>query len=181
MSVYVVDFETGQVRQLVAGANIYFSIGAGTFTVSASSGTITDVIAGAGLTGGGSSGAVTLDVGAGDGSIVVSADSIAVGVISDAQHGSLGGGSLHAVATPSVAGFESAADKAALDALIAAPVATDMSVQGTGTAGNKVKLVNDETSPGASKIYGTDGAGVKGWQTGGDDVTKRRTFFFSGG
>jgi len=29
------------------------------------------------------------------------------------------------------------------------------------------KLVNDETTPGASKVYGTDGAGAKGWQAGG--------------
>lgn len=118
MSVYVVDFETGNVRQLVAGANILFTIGAGTFTVSASaSSSITDIVAGAGLTGGGSSGSITIDVAAADGSIQVNPHSIQVGVISDAQHGDRGGGALHAVATVSVAGFESAADKTALDAL----------------------------------------------------------------
>lgn len=38
MAVYVIDFESGQIRQLVAGANVTFTIGSGTFTVSASSG-----------------------------------------------------------------------------------------------------------------------------------------------
>jgi hypothetical protein len=38
------------------------------------------------------------------------------GTLSDAQHGSRGGGSLHPAATPSVAGFLSATDKAKLDA-----------------------------------------------------------------
>lgn len=33
--------------------------------------------------------------------------------------------------------------------------------------GSGYKLVNDETSPGASKVYGTDGSGNKGWVTGG--------------
>lgn len=43
----------------------------------------------------------------------------AVASITDAQHGVRGGGLLHAVATASVAGFMSAADKANLDGLIA--------------------------------------------------------------
>lgn len=76
------------------------------------------IIAGAGLTGGGDLTADrTINVVAGDASITVNADSITVGVISDAQHGSRGGGSLHAVATGSVAGFMSAADKAKLDGI----------------------------------------------------------------
>lgn len=74
------------------------------------------ITAGAGLTGGGT-GDVTLDVVAADGSIVVNADSIAVGEISDAQHGNRGGGLLHAAATTSVAGFMSAADKTKLDGI----------------------------------------------------------------
>lgn len=77
------------------------------------------IIAGQGLTGGG---ALTTDrslsVGANaDGSIVVNADDIQVGVISDAQHGTRSGGTTHAGATQSVAGFLSATDKAKLDNL----------------------------------------------------------------
>lgn len=43
------------------------------------------------------------------------------------------------------------------------PINTDQSVQGDGTAGNKVKLVNDNATPGNSKYYGTDGGGAKGY------------------
>lgn len=78
------------------------------------------IIAGDGLTGGGTLAAdVTLDVGANaDGSIVVNADDIQVGVLAtDAQHGDLGGGSLHDLVTTSVDGFMSAADKSKLDAI----------------------------------------------------------------
>lgn len=73
--------------------------------------------AGAGLTGGGDLTADrTFNVAATDGSIAVSADGIAVGVLqSDAQHGDLGGGDLHALATTGVAGFMAGGDKAALD------------------------------------------------------------------
>lgn len=76
--------------------------------------------AGAGLTGGGDLSADrSFDVGANaDGSIVVNADDIQVGVLAtDAQHGDLGGGSLHAVVTPSVAGFMAPADKTKLDGI----------------------------------------------------------------
>jgi hypothetical protein len=75
--------------------------------------------AGAGLTGGGDLSADrTFNVVANaDGSITVNADDIQVGVLAtDAQHGVRGGGTQHAVATPSVAGFMSAADKVKLDA-----------------------------------------------------------------
>ncbi len=51
-----------------------------------------------------------LDVVAGDGSIVVSPNDIAVGVISDVQHGTRGGGNQHALATSTEAGFFSSAD-----------------------------------------------------------------------
>jgi hypothetical protein len=40
------------------------------------------------------------------------------GIVDDTSHGSRGGGSLHAVATQSIAGFMSATDKAKLDGLI---------------------------------------------------------------
>jgi hypothetical protein len=81
-----------------------------------------NLIAGLGLTGGGDLTADrTFDVGANaDGSITVNANDIQVGVLAtDAQHGARGGGTQHAVATASVAGFESAADKAKLDGIAA--------------------------------------------------------------
>jgi hypothetical protein len=56
-----------------------------------------------------------------DGSILVHADDIQVGVISDAQHGTRGGGTTHSAATGSVAGFMSAADKTKLDGISATP------------------------------------------------------------
>jgi len=70
------------------------------------------ITAGAGLTGGGAlSTNPTLNVVANaDGSIVVNADDLQVGVLAtDAQHGTRGGGTLHAAATASTAGFLSAA------------------------------------------------------------------------
>lgn len=64
------------------------------------------IIAGAGLTGGGDLSADrTINVAAADGSITVNADSIQVGVISDAQHGNRGGGALHPAVTNAAAGF----------------------------------------------------------------------------
>ncbi|MEQ1711017.1 MAG: hypothetical protein ABL908_06400, partial [Hyphomicrobium sp.] len=44
------------------------------------------------------------------------------------------------------------------------PVSAEMSVSGTGTAADKLKLVNDSAAPGNLKVYGTDAAGVKGWK-----------------
>ena len=69
--------------------------------------------AGAGLTKTGN----TLDINANaDGSIIVNTDDIQVGILAtDAQHGNRGSGSLHAVATTSVAGFLSSSDKTKLD------------------------------------------------------------------
>jgi hypothetical protein len=69
------------------------------------------IVSGNGLTGGGDLTADrTLAVGAhGDGSIVVAADTVQVGVLAtDAQHGTRSGGTLHAAATQSSAGFMSA-------------------------------------------------------------------------
>jgi hypothetical protein len=79
------------------------------------------VTAGTGLTGGGAlSGDITLNVIANaDGSIVANGDDIQVGVLAtDAQHGTRGGGTQHAVATGGDAGFMSAADKTAHDSLV---------------------------------------------------------------
>lgn len=45
-------------------------------------------------------------------------------------------------------------------------ITTTNSVTGNGTSGTPAKLVNDAASPGANKVYGTDGGGVKGWFTG---------------
>jgi hypothetical protein len=97
------------------------------------------VTAGAGLTGGGDLSADrTINVVANaDGSITVNADDIQVGTLaSDAQHGSRGGGSQHAVATTSTAGFESAADKTKLDGLPTnAPPTTRTITAGLGLTG----------------------------------------------
>lgn len=77
------------------------------------------VVAGAGLVGGGTlSGDVTLDVQVLDGSIIVTGSGIQVGSLqNDTMHGVRGGGTQHSVATTSVAGFLSAADKLKLDGL----------------------------------------------------------------
>jgi hypothetical protein len=78
------------------------------------------VIAGDGLTGGGDlSVDRTFNVGADpSGSILVFPDYITVGALySDAQHGNLGGGNLHSLATTSSAGFMSADDKLFIDGL----------------------------------------------------------------
>lgn len=59
-----------------------------------------------------------LDVVAGDGSITVNADNITVGVLqSDAQHGTRGGGTQHAVASGAASGFMSNTDKSKLDGI----------------------------------------------------------------
>ena len=60
------------------------------------------ITAGAGLTKTGNTINVIANA---DGSIVVNADDVKVGVISDAQHGTRGGGTLHSVATNAGAGF----------------------------------------------------------------------------
>jgi hypothetical protein len=42
-------------------------------------------------------------------------------------------------------------------------VVDSASITGTGKTGSALKLVGDVVSPGASKVYGTDGSGNKGW------------------
>jgi hypothetical protein len=71
--------------------------------------------AGTGLT---SSGATVNAAANADGSIVVNANDIQVGVINAAQHGNQLGGTLHAAATNSVAGFASAAQITALEGAV---------------------------------------------------------------
>lgn len=103
------------------------------------------VIAGAGLTGGGALSAdVTINaVANADGSIVVNSNDLQVGVISDTQHGTRGGGTQHAAATTSVAGFMSAADKRAHDAL---------ALQITAEGGLAIEMTN---KTGANSVKGT--------------------------
>jgi hypothetical protein len=43
-------------------------------------------------------------------------------------------------------------------------VLTEDSVQGDGTVGNEIKLVNDAATPGVNKVYGTDNSGNRGWR-----------------
>jgi hypothetical protein len=44
-------------------------------------------------------------------------------------------------------------------------VETNKSITGDGSTESKIELVNDEESPGNNKVYGTDGAGAKGWKS----------------
>lgn len=101
--------------------------------------------AGAGLVGGGN---LTADrvfaVGANaDGSIQVNADDIQVGVLAtDAQHGTRGGGSTHALAVASgAAGFLSGADKAKLDG-----IASGSDVTGPASSSDEAVARFDSTS-----------------------------------
>ena len=110
--------------------------------------------AGAGLVGGGDLSADRVfNVVAADGSIVVNANDIQVGVLqNDGQHGSRGGGSQHAIATPIVNGFMGAADKGALDALGARyygqAQSLGISTTTSTTFQNKVQLVTPSLTAG---------------------------------
>lgn len=105
------------------------------------------VIAGSGLTGGGTLSADrTLNVVAADGSIVVNPDSIQVGVLqSDSQHGNRGGGPLHAVATRTVPGFMSAADKTKLDYLSSTNFYVSQNVTPQSIAASTFTALNFDT------------------------------------
>lgn len=116
-----------------------------TFSVLAADASITVAVAGI---------SVQLDA---EGSIVVGAGGIKVGVLAnDAEHGNLGGGSLHAIATPNpggVAGFMSAADKTKLDGLGAS-----MTLNGaynTGAVAADQTLVLTDAHGGGVAINGT--------------------------
>lgn len=104
------------------------------------------VIAGAGLTGGGDLSADrTFNVIANaDGSLLVNANDMQVGVLAtDAQHGIRGGGTQHAIATVSVAGFQAAADKAAQVNLALGWVnIMDFGADRTGVASSRTALTN---------------------------------------
>ena len=147
--------------------------------VGGSSGSVPEsrnLTAGAGLTGGGDlSVDRTFDVAAhADGSIVVNANDIQVGVLaSDAQHGNRGGGGIHAVATTSVAGFMSDADKTKLDGITAGAVSDHGALSGLGDD-DHAQYHNDARgdaryAPLARNI--TAGAGL----TGGGSLTTDRT------
>lgn len=66
------------------------------------------------------------------------------------------------VASNSAAGYLSSADWNAFNIKLST-VATAMSVTNTGVSGNPVTLVNDQSTPGNTKYYGTNGSGVKGY------------------
>lgn len=120
------------------------------------------IIAGAGLTGGGDLSADrTLNVVANaDASIVVNANDIQVGVLaSDAQHGTRGGGTQHAVATTLANGFMSSTDKAKLDSIqggTATLVAGTVTVPANITASSRIPMPSI-TDPGAGAITGFAG------------------------
>lgn len=128
---------------VLTSANAYTDAQLAAYDISSKADKARQMIAGAGLTGGGDLSADrTLNVVAADGSISVTADAIAVGVVSDAQHGNRGGGGLHQLATTSVHGFLASSDKAAYDAAVLA-VATkadqtyvDQLVQGLDAKGS---------------------------------------------
>lgn len=85
--------------------------------------------AGAGMTF--SAGAYAVGANA-DGSIVVAPDDVKVGVLAtDAQHGARGGGTQHAAASTSVAGFMSAADKTLVNGATASPTASTLAKRGS--------------------------------------------------
>lgn len=81
-----------------------------------------------------------------DGSITVNANDIQVGVLAtDAQHGTRGGGTLHADATIAVSGFMSGADKTKLDAFPVDAEYVDYSETEASIATALAAFVNAET------------------------------------
>lgn len=125
--------------------------------------------AGAGLTGGGDLSANrTFDVVANaDGSIVVNTNDIQVGVINDTQHGNRGNGALHSVATTSVDGFMSAADKTKLD--------RDESFESVAAAGTNASTATVLTKRSAlvNSSTGTQGVRLTAFAT----LGRRQTVF----
>lgn len=108
------------------------NIAANTVALAGKVSTSTQVIAGAGCVGGGTLAADrTIDVAATDASIAVAANGIAVGILqSDAQHGSLGGGTLHAdVVAGGASGFMSGTQATKL-----AGIATGATANANGTS-----------------------------------------------
>lgn len=90
-----------------------------------------------------------------DGSIVVAADTVQVGVLAtDAQHGSRGGAALHANATTTTAGFQSAADKARADAGTTLDVAATFA---TPTIGQWSMVTGNVTLPTTTVLGSTVG------------------------
>lgn len=67
------------------------------------------------------------------------------------------------VATNSTDGYLSLGDWTTFNTKLST-VATALSIIGTGVIGNSVTLINDQSTPGASMLYGTNSSGVKGWQ-----------------
>lgn len=126
------------------------------------------ITAGTGLTGGGDLSADrTLNVAANaDGSIVANANDIQVGVLAtDAQHGARGGGTQHAAATTSVAGFMSAADKTKLDAsgTLTSSAAADVgttAAAGVATTAARADHVHDLTFTTLNTVLGQANASL---------------------
>lgn len=127
---------------------------AGTVTAITGAQLATLMTAGAGMSGGGDlSASRTFNVGANaDGSITVNADDIQVGVLAtDAQHGTRGGGTLHANAVANgAAGFITGANQAKLDSLPAAKISYN-AVDDFGFVGNLVS-VGETTAAGTSVV-----------------------------
>jgi len=100
-----------------------------------------------------------------DGSIVISVNGIKVGVVAtDAQHGARGGGTQHAVATPSVDGFMSSGDKGKVDNQIPVPdeKAALAGTDGTPAVGNKYVTDSDSRNSDSRAPSGPAGGDLAG-------------------
>ena len=141
------------------------------------------VNAGAGMTGGGDLTADrTFDVVANaDGSMVVNANDIQVGVLAtDAQHGARGGGTQHIVATTSVAGFLSAADKTKLDGIATGatanvlssttPAAVGTGAVGVGTTVARADHVHDHGNQAGGSLHAVATTSVAGFLSAADKL-----------